>query len=227
MAWQPSPYTIPLAIAAGIALTMFVLAVTQRGRKGAVTMMALFGAMTLYAGGYALQLTTMGRGFKLLFYAVQLLGPAFVTLAFFIFALQYTGRGSLVTPSLVAVFAAVPVLTAGLVWTDVYGFHNLVLASATVQEVAGLQQLVETPGPWYAVHALYSIALTVVAIALFTAHWWNSTGADSKRSRIFALSGLIPVAGTVAHVANYTAIDWGPVTYVVTGLMLIFAIFYY
>lgn len=227
MAWQSPPYTIPLVLAAGIAVTMFVLALTQRGRKGATTMMALFGAMSLYAGGYAMQLATVELNLKLFFYAVQILGPAFVTLAFLVFSLQYTDRNSVVTGRFVAVVAVIPVATTVLVWTDVYGFHDLVLASATVETVAGMEQLVETPGPWYLVHAGYAILLTLVAIGLFTEHSIHSDGPDRKRSAIFALSGVIPLAGTFAHVAGYTVIDWGPVTYVVTGLMLVFAIFYF
>lgn len=227
MAWQPSPYTIPLALAAGIAVTMFVLALTQRGRKGAVTMMGLFGTMSLYAGAYALQLGTSGLGLKLLFFALATMGPAFVTLAFFVFALQYTGRDEIVTPRVVVLLALVPIVTTVLVWTDVYGFHDFFLASASLVERAGLQQLTEAPGPWYLVHALYSLGLTAAAIGLFASHWQNSEGAARKRSRIFAISGLIPVAASVAHVGAITAIDWGPVTYVITGLMLIFAIFYY
>lgn len=227
MGWQQTPFTIPLAIAASIAATMFVLAFTQRGEKGATTLMALFGAMAVYAGGYGAQLASTGYGWKLFFHAIRFLGPAFVTLAFFAFALQYTGRESQLSPGTTALLAAIPAATTLLIWTDVYGFHNLVLASTTVATVGDIQRLVVEHGPWYYVHAGYSLALTVGAIALFVGRWLSTQGATGKQARLIAFSATIPVVGTVVYVAGYSAIDWGPVTYVVSGLVLVVAIFSY
>lgn len=229
MGWQSTQYTVPLAIAAGIAGTMFVMAMTQRGKRGANTLMALFGAMAVYAAAYALQLAATGRGLKLFFHALRYLGPALVTLAFFVFALQFTGRESMITRGSITALAAVPVLTALLIWTDVYSFHDLVLAQTEVvtDQDLNMQVLEVAYGPWYYIHAGYALGLTLAAIGLFTAHWQQTEGAISKRARLFAFSGLVPVAGSLFYVAGWTAIDWGPVTYVITGLILVFAIFSY
>ncbi len=227
MGFQATPYTIPLAIAAVTAVVMFALAATQRSSKGATTMMGLFGAMVLYAGGYAMQLSSTALSEKLLWHAVRFVGPALVVVAFFVFALQYTGRESSVTLRNVGLLLVVPVVTLVLVWTEIYGFHSLVLGAVSVEEVAGLQRLVVADGPWYPVHAVYSLGLTLAAVVLFAVHAVNSEGPAAKRSRLFALSGLVPMLGSTVYAAGYTAIDWGPVTYVVTGLVLVFAIFYY
>lgn len=227
MVWQATPYTVPLGITTVVATGMFVLAASQRSRKGAYTMMGLFGGMAIYAGAYGLQLASTGVDQKLLWDAFRFAGPAVVTLAFLVFALQYTGRESNVTPRNVAILGAIPATTIVLVWTDFIGLHDLVIAAADVAEIGGVQQLVVENGPWYGVHAMYSILLTLVAIALFVTHWYRSDGANRKRSRLFAISGLVPVVGSALYVAEVTAIDWGPITYVVTGLVLVFAIFYY
>lgn len=227
MGWQQTPFTIPLAVAAGIAGTMFVLALTQRGEKGAGTLLALFGAMAVYAGAYAAQLASTGYGWKLLFHALRFLGPTFVTVAFFVFALQYTGRESMLGPGTLALLGVVPVVTTVLVWTDVYGVHNLVLAETGLDTVGGIQRLVVTDGPWYHVHAGYSLALALFAIVLFVGRWLTADGDVGKQARLFALSATIPVAGTAVYLAGYSAIDWGPVTYVVSGLVLVVAIFSY
>ena len=227
MGLEATPYTIPLGIAAAIAAAMFALAATQRGRTGAYTMMGLFGAMLLYAVGYAFQLASTTLPEMLFWHAVRYAGPALVTLAFLIFALQYTDRESLVTRRNVALLSVIPVLTLVLVWTDVYGVHDLVLGAVSTETAGGIERLVLADGPWYVVHSVYSTGLTVAGIGLFVKHWWSTEGADSKRSRIFAVAGIIPISGTLVYAAGLTAIDWGPITYVVTGLMLIIAIFYY
>lgn len=228
MGWQSNPFTMPLAVAAGIAATMFVLAATQRGKKGAYTLMGLFGAMALYAGAYALQLSSTGEGQKLFFHAVRYLGPALVTLAFFVFALQYTGNESLVTPGSVAILAFTPVLTTMLVWTDVYGYHNLILVSYEIVPANGGNQGFEVVnGPWYFVHAGYSLALTIAAIGLFINQWLETEGEVSKRARLFAISGFVPLIGSALYVVGGTAIDLGPVSYVISGLILVVAIFAY
>lgn len=227
MGWQSTPYTMPLAVAAGIAATMFVLAATQRGKKGAATLVALFGAMTVYAGGYGLQLASTGEGWKLLFHALRFFGPTVVTLAFLVFALQYTGREAIVTRTNLAILGIIPASTMLLAWTDVYGYHDLVLGEATIRTVDGIERIFVEGGTWYFVHAGYSLTLTFAAIVLFVHHWLRSDGAASKRARLFAVSAVLPVTGSAVYVAGATSIDWGPVTYVISGLILVVAIFAY
>lgn len=224
MGWQYTPYTIPLAATVVFGIPLIALAATQRGKKGAYTLVALFGTMMVWAGSYALQLSSTDLGLTLFFHAVRFLGPAFVTLAFFVFALQFTGRESMVTPLGVTILAALPAITTFLVWTDVYGFHNLVIVEHAAD---GSQWLDPEYGPWYFVHAAYSIVLTLAAIGLFVGHSRSTDGSVSKRARLFALSGVFPLAGSGIYVANLTAIDWGPVTSIVSGLIIIAAIFYF
>lgn len=227
MGWQSTPYTIPLGITAVIVAGLFALTLTQRTQKGAYTMLGLFGAIVVWAGSYALQLASTGLGQALFWNTLRFAGPSLVTLAFIVFALQYTGRAALVTRRNVALLAVIPVLTNVLVWTNYLGMHGLVRASAELTTAGGLARLTVTYGPWYYVHALYSLALSFAAIGLFVGHWRHTSGDALRRTQLFTVAGVLPTLGSLFYAADATAIDWGPVTYVVTACCLVVALFYY
>ncbi|WP_246985097.1 histidine kinase N-terminal 7TM domain-containing protein [Halorientalis marina] len=227
MSWQSTPYTIPLGITALIVAGLFAVTLTQRSQKGAYTMLGLFGAIVVWAGSYALQLASTVLGQALFWNTLRFAGPSLVTLAFIVFALQYTGRADLVTRRNVAVLAVVPVLTNVLVWTNYLGVHGLVRASAEMTTTGDLARLTMTYGPWYYIHALYSLALSFAAIALFVGHWRRTSGQALRRTQLFTVGGVLPTVGTLFYAAELTAIDWGPVTYVVTACCLVVALFYY
>lgn len=227
MGWQATPYTIPLGIAALVVAAMLALTITQRDQKGAYVMMGLFTPIVVWAGAYALQLASTGLGQALFWNTVRFAGPAFVAPTFLVFALQYTGREHLITRRNVALLSAIPTLTVVLIWTNHFGLHGLVRASAEVVTVGGIERLDFTWGPWYYVHALYSFALTFGAIGLFVSYLREATDRSLRQTQLFLLGSLFPTMGSLLFAADFTAIDWGPVAYVVTAVLLVVAIFYY
>ena len=227
MGWQSTPYTIPLGITALVVAGLFAVTVTQRSQKGAYTMLGLFGAIVVWAGSYALQLASTGLGQALFWNTVRFAGPSLVTLAFIVFALQYAGREALVTRRNVALLAVIPVLTNVLVWTNYLDLHSLVRVGAEMTTAGGIARLDVTYGPWYYVHALYSLALSFVSIGLFAGHLRRTDGRALRRTQLFFVGGVVPTLGSLLYAADLTAIDWGPVTYVVTAVCFVVALFYY
>lgn len=227
---MPLQYTIPLAISAVIGTVLFVVTLTQLDRKGALPMLGLFGAIAVWTGAYALQLSAASQDAKVLWNTVRYIGPTLVTLSFLVFAFYYTGFAHLATPRNVAVLAAIPVVTNVLVWLEFLGVGpELVRTGFDITTANGFEQLAVEYGPWFLLHAVYSFALSIVAIALFAVHWRGTEAgtAANKRTLTLLVGAIPPTVGSMANVAGATAIDWGPVGYVVTALGLVLAIFYY
>ncbi|AQL42147.1 hypothetical protein BV210_05220 [Halorientalis sp. IM1011] len=227
MAFQATPYTIPLALAAVIVGALLVLTLMKRQQKGAYLMLALFTPIVVWSVSYALQLASTTLDQALLWNSVRFIGPAFASLAFLLFAFQYTDREELLTRRNVALLAAIPTLTIVLVWTDFFGLHDLVRVEAEMVTQGGIDRLSITYGPWYYVHALYSLGVSFAAVGLFAAYWPSVSGRKLRQTQLFLFGGLFPTVGSLVYAADLTAIDWGPVTYIVTAITLTAAIFYY
>ncbi|WP_193767677.1 histidine kinase N-terminal 7TM domain-containing protein [Halorientalis pallida] len=227
MAIQATPYTIPLAVSALIVGTLLVLTITKRHEKGAYLMIALFTPIVVWSISYALQLGSTTLDQALLWNTVRFIGPAFASLSFLLFAFRYTDRSELLTGRNVALLAAVPTLTIVLVWTNYFGLHELIRVDAEMITQGGIERLSVTYGPWYYVHALYSLGVSFVAAGLFAAQWPKVSGRRLRQTQLFLFGGVVPTLGSLLYAADLTAIDWGPVTYIVTAITLTTAIFYY
>ena len=227
MAFQMTPYTIPLALAALIVGGMLAITLTKREQKGAYTMIALFVPIVVWAGSYALQLSSTTEAQAHLWNTVRFMGPAFASPTFLVFAFQFTDREELLTTRNIALVAAVPVLTTIMVWTDYAGLHSLVRSQVEMTTQGGLERLVLTYGPWYYVHALYSLGVSFVAAGLFAAYWRQASGRRLRQTQLFLFGGILPSLGSLLYAAELTAIDWGPVGYILTAVALMTAIFYY
>ncbi len=227
MAFQATPYTIPLAFSAVIVGVLLALTIVKRRQKGAYTMIALFTPIVVWSISYALQLASTALDQALLWNTVRFIGPAFASLAFLFFAFQYTDRSHLLRARNIALLAAVPTLTIVLVWTNYVGLHELVRVDAEMVTQGGIERLSVMYGPWYYVHALYSLGVSFVAAGLFALKWPKVSGRQLRQTQLFLFGGVLPTFGSLLYAANLTAIDWGPVTYIVTAVTLTTAIFYY
>lgn len=211
--------TVPLFLAALVTAGLFALTAQYREKKGAYTMLALFGSIAIWCVAYALQL---GTG-DVVWNRVRFVGIAAAPVAVFVFALQFTGRNDLVTPRNVALLSVMPVLTNVVIWTN--GAHGL-FGTFTASGV-------ET-GIWFWIHAVYSYLLALGAIALFVRHWLRlGTSAETlQRTRAFLLATLFPALGSFLTVSGLAAsfgigFDLGPYGFALSGMFISAAIFYY
>jgi hypothetical protein len=227
MAFQATPYTIPLALSAVIVGALLALTIMKRQQKGAYLMIVLFTPIVVWSVSYALQLASTTLDQALLWNTVRFIGPAFASLAFLLFAFQFTDRAELLTRRNVALLAAVPTLTIVLVWTNYFGLHELVRGAAEMRPQGGIERLSVTYGPWYYVHALYSLGVSFAAAGLFALQWPKVEGNRLRQTQLFLIGGILPTVGSLLYAADLTVIDWGPVTYIVTAITLTTAIFYY
>jgi PAS domain S-box-containing protein len=141
MQWQAAlPYTIPLVIAAALALVVALVVLRRYTVPGARPLLALSLAACLWSFAYALELSTVGSPVALFWARVQYLGIMALPVAWVIFAIQYTNHQRWLSRRALALLLVIPLATQILVWTN--ASHQLIWRRITLN-TAGLFPILE------------------------------------------------------------------------------------
>ena len=113
-----TPYVLPHMGAALVSIVVVVLAWQRRRVPGVTTFLVLMAAIGWWATGNALELAATDLPTMLFWANTEYFAIVAIPLVWFVFALQYTGQGHLLTRTRILLLALVPVLTVVFVWTD-------------------------------------------------------------------------------------------------------------
>lgn len=217
-------YLLPMAVATLLSVGMFALTARHRDEHGSYTMMALFGSIALWAGAYAVQLTTTTLEPAIFWNNVRYFGISISPVVTLVFAMLYTGYNHLVTLRNLVLLFAVPTLTNVVIWTN--PAHGLWGTYTYVPSQEALVQLTVSPaGPWYGVHAFYSFAASLAAIALF-ARDWLATDTDGlvTQPTVFLSATALPMVGSMVTLAGLTPVDAAPILFSITAVLLVYGV---
>ena len=115
---------ILLLVIAGIVSALLVIFVTRlEGRAGIAPIAAVFVGLTIWSLSYAVELSGLPNDIRLIAAKSTYFGIVLIPGAWFIFALEYTGRRRWLSRKLIAGISVVPLLTLIAIWTN--GFHSL------------------------------------------------------------------------------------------------------
>lgn len=212
--------TIPLWIVVVLGTGLFGLTALNREQRGAYSLMGIFGGAVLWAGGYAVELTNQ----LFIAHAVRFSGAGIVPVAIFVISLQLTGREELVTVRNVAGILAVLSGLLALILTN--SMHELWAVRDTITNAAVDGASIQW-GPLFYLASMVLLLLAVVALGLFGQRALQQD-ADSfiTTPSVFVLVTAIPVVTYTVYLVGATAIDATPFTFLVSGLLMIFAMFY-
>jgi len=188
-----------LAISTGVA----VRAYRSRERPGALAFVVTMVAITVWCGAYALELFAADQATYLLFLRVEYLGASWVTVAWFVFVLEYTGRGQYVTRGRVAALSVVPALTIVAVWTN--PMHGLMWTERALPAAGGAAASSLGLGFW----AYFGYAYILMAGST----WFLLDAVLSARDRHRRQASLVLVAAVVPwafQVVNLLGPAWAP-----------------
>lgn len=167
--WQENPYTVPLAAVSGVsvasALYIWLYRWRREGLPEAKAAAVLLVASAEWMLTYALELASVDMGTMIFWNKLQYVGTVTVPVAWFAFALQYTGRNEQVTRRLLMLLGLLPMATLLLVFTN--EFHHLIWKRLYLTYDGELLVLVNPHAVWYWVFTAYSFALVGAASLLF------------------------------------------------------------
>lgn len=148
--------------------------------------------------------------------------------AWWAFALNYTGRTSWTEFPRFALFCVLPLLTTMLAWTN--EAHHLLWTAYHFRPVGGLLALHVDHGIWFWVHLLYGYALMVLGAAMIVRQSFKSFQMYRWQSIWLAMGALIPVLANVVYILNLVPglrKDYTPISFAVAGTAFAVGIFRY
>ncbi|WP_232702740.1 sensor histidine kinase [Halobacterium wangiae] len=206
MAFQATPYTLPLA-ASGLAFVAFsVYIVTQpgtrnRGDRVAVPLMAATGVWML---GYAAELSVTTTNAQLLFARVQYLGTVSVPLLWFAYILTYVGYDDLLTRRRWVVLATPPVVVFALALA--YPASHLVWEGVETVDLGTFVALETDHGPVFYGFMAYVYALVAASVWLLVRHRSHAVDLYSRQTTALLVGALAPAITGVVYISGVNPI---------------------
>ena len=205
MAWQETPYTIPLILAA-LALVISALYVWQRHRVAAARTLAL---VLLSGGGwllgYALELAGADLRTKVFWYNTELLSVITASMAWLVFTLQYARHEKWVTCRNLMLLSIIPAITVGLMLTNEY--HRLVWTHAELNTEGSFVVSDYVHGIWFWVHSAYSYTLVLCGTILIVKLLIRSQRLYRWQISVLLLATCFPVLLSVLNMLGvYTLV---------------------
>ena len=139
MAWQYSPYVLLLFFAALASGVLAFYAFKRRSSPGAKPLVVLGIGALVWTLGYAFELGGTTQSTKVLWAKLEYLGIATIPTAWVAVTLEYTGRRRWFAARYLPLWAALPLATMLLAWTN--EAHSLIWSDITLTQSGSLAVL--------------------------------------------------------------------------------------
>jgi putative nucleotidyltransferase with HDIG domain len=188
---------------------------------GARALALLLLACALNAGAYALEFTTASLTTKVAFEKILTVGSVTVPTLWFVFALQYTGRGRFMTRTVLALLAAIPLVSMGLAVSN--ESHHLFWRSISLAPGDAFRGPELVFGPAFWAHAAYSYVLLAAGTVLLLQLFWRSWKLYRGQALALLVAVSIPWVADAVYLAGLSpasSIDFVSVGFCLAALIL-------
>jgi PAS domain S-box-containing protein len=231
MHWQFTPYAIPEAISGAILIWLVIVTWRRRSASGASPFIVILLAAAVYSLSYMVELGSTDLSAAIFWNNVAWLGSVLLPLAWFAFALHYTGRASWLTRRKVVLLAIVPLVTLLLVWTNT--MHGLISSNNSLDSTAPFSALVSTPGAWFWVFLVYAYTLFLLGalvIGSFIRTLMRSASLYHGQVIALLIAVIAPWVGNALYLFGprpLSLFDPTPLAFTVSGLAMAWSLFHY
>lgn len=224
MAWQQTPFTIPLAVATVISLLIGAVAWRHRGRTGAQPLAALMAASAWWAVTYLTAISSTDPAIQVAASKLMYVGIGGVPVAWLVFAAEYTGRLGWLTRRRIGLLLVVPTISVVLVLTN--EVHGLIWDTVVTTTQSGLVVTSVTYGAWFWVHVVYLYLLLAAGTLLILRMVAVSPTVYRGQAIALVVAVLIPWGANALYLGGVTGV-WDPtnIGIVFSGALLLVAIF--
>ena len=224
IAWQETPYTIPLLVAAGVSAVLAFHILWRRYRvPGARTGVLLILASSEWILGYMLELGSSIMLTKIFWNKVQYIGIVVMPLGWLIFTLHYTGRENWLTRKTFALLGIIPFFTLLLTFTN--ETHGLIWRRSMMNTDGPFSVLVNSYGIGFWVFLAYSCTLIIIADSLLIRTLMRSRRLYGWQA-IALLFGLsLPWLGIGFDLAGPMRVDLSPFVFTLSSLLVVWSLF--
>ncbi|OSP11161.1 PAS domain-containing sensor histidine kinase [Halorubrum ezzemoulense DSM 17463] len=233
MAWQPTPYTVPLLVAAVASFGFAAYAAANRSRGGRALLwsfVGVAGSAGVWSLAYAAQLSATALGPTLLFNRLVWLGTAGLAVAWPAFVLSYVDRTEWLGPRRFALFWVVPAATAVAVLT--VGADPLFYADPSLVDAGGYRLLGYAPTPALLGFVGYTYAVNLFSFGVLGYAAVSRDGVFRRQAALLFAAGVAPPALGAAGIFGLVGpadgvVDFTPIAFSGTSALLAWVVFRY
>jgi len=225
MSYQFTFNMLPLVIAAAISGTLAGYTWRNRKTPGALAFSALLIILFQWIVSYIFQLAATNLPLKILWQNITFIGVVATPVAWFIFALEFTGRRAWINRQRLILLSILPFITTIIVFTN--SLHGLFRASLRLAAEGGYILLQTENGPWFWVHAAYTYTLIMIGLILIIRALLRWPPAYRVQMILILLATLAPLISNVLVVFSLvpTLLDLTPFAFTITGMGMAYALF--
>jgi diguanylate cyclase (GGDEF)-like protein len=221
---QTTLYSIVLMASALVALLIAIIGIGRRTAPGAMTLVVFMLAIAWWEGTYAVHWISPTWPKPFFWLDATYVGAVTVPTAFFVFVLQYTGRGKLITPLTRLLLAIMPVLTLALLWTDAY--HGLFFAGRRTSTSGAIFD----GGPWFWINVVYLYGLMLLGTILLIQAYLRVPRMQRRQVGILLAGSLIPWIVNILCLVELNPLinlDLTPFAFLLSGIAFTYGLFRY
>ena len=192
---------------------------------GAKALALLLAACALSTGAYALEFATPSLASKAQLEKLLTVGSVTIPTLWFVFALQFSGRGRVLTGRVIALLCVMPVVGFALAMTN--GWHGLFWDRLVASPSDPYRALDPDFGPAFWVHAVYSYALLAAGTVLLLQLFWRSRSLYRGQAVALLVAVLIPWVTDILSILGkvpYSEVDLTTIAYCLGAILLAFVL---
>jgi PAS domain S-box-containing protein len=225
--WQYTPFFFPLVIGGLISIALAAFSWRHRSARGAVPFAVLMLCVTWWSTGYAVQLSQTDLTTKVFVSNLNYIAILIIPMAWLAFALQYAGQHRPLTRRNLILLAIIPLLMMGVVWTDQWHHWFRIRVEMTLV-LDRFLVMKPTHGVAFWVLTAYAYPLILLGAGLLLRSLLRSPGVIRAQAIAIIIGILAPLAANVLSIFDlipHEGIDLTPFAFVITGLMMGWALF--
>jgi len=218
---QLAYYVLPLFAATMICASVALYALRHRRAPGAVAFGCLMAGLAEWTLLYAFELSALDLPSKFFLSKLRYPGTLLAVVSWVVVALEYSGRGRLVTRRNLLLAWVVPALTL----TFVFAQDKLVWTWVELDTKS--PALISHYGPWFWVHLAFCYAALLAGAILIVGRVLDSPETRGWQTASLLTSVLVPWLGNALHVFGFMESQVDPTPYALTlsGLALTLGVF--
>lgn len=216
-------YALLLTIAAGFSLVSAALLWRRWNVPGVTPLFVFFIGLFVWSATYVPYWLVTTSAARLFWLDVTFFGVVIGPTALFVFTLYFAQHERWVTRRFVLLLTIQPILTLVLLWSD--PAHGQFFAGTRTAESSTILE----GGPWFWVNVVYSYGLIIISYALLVGHYRRVAVPYRQQIVVVLLAFSLPLLGNIISLAGLSPlpdIDLTPLLFTLTGLMLLYALFY-
>ena len=216
-------YAILLLTAGLVSGITALLLWRRRSVLGVDALFVFFIALLIWSSTYAFYWLSSTPQDHIFWLNVTYFGVVLTPISSFVFALQYTNRGHLISRYTLALLAIEPLITLLLLWSDPW--HGIFFAGKRTP----LSSTIFDGGVWFWFHIIYSYGLMLIIYGLLWQDYWRKRGTYRKQVASLIFAFTIPWLSNIISLVDLNpvpALDLTPFAFTLTGLITSYALLY-